>query len=703
MAVDSSVDLFASYAQLWSTTTFVDLLMQPYLIPSAIWSYVLSLLLGLTLLLPMKITFGAAVVTRLAMTLVRMPYVFDSCLWTAQTDFVLLLAMLLVPRRSVSPCTTWVIRCQLGLFYLAAGFWKLTHAFLSTATSCAPIFSLSLASYLPEVLRPPWLMRQLAAVSPSVTIATEMSIGLLLLSPSRTARRLGVLMCALLHLGICLTPYPNQIATFSILCLSRMANVIQPSWAAAQAEAISATPTTVQGVVYRAIAVACVSASAGLSSNPAVKVDWAVVYYVFLCFLVGRALHIDRSSSVYLGHLQFHADLDAYTMGVPVPGLRIWTHAAATAAGWLCVLAAFVYAFCLQPLGTLDSPDPDPRPSRDALVCSWFSPQLLGTLEIGATSPLTSPLPRHARHRRGEPLLEHRCGTPYHHHHHHPALSSGSTAITHRLTLVLTTSTRTRSAAQTTRWGCPRACSRRTQLLSARGLGQRPQAGAAVVARSCNGWAPRRNVCLARQASTSASAAALCESSTARASISTPSTRRRSQVETSPSSGSLTVPRSCPPRPLTLTRPRRPRSQTCSHRGCARCLRRLGISADNSTQQCDASSGRSSGRRCPDGAPTAASRSFATHCRRSSCAASSRRCVRQGRASRSRTSSCPAARRTAARGGGMRPGRVSHSLRTAEEGAAVRRRPLAPLPPSYRAWRAAATRSRCSHHQRRAC
>ena len=335
MALDSTVDLFASYAQLWAMTTAIDLLMQPYLIPSASWSYVLSLLLGLTLLLPMKLTLGAAVATRLAMTAIRMPYVFDSCLWAAQTDLVLLVAMLLVPRRSVSPCTAWVIRCQLGVFYLAAGFWKLTDAFLSATTSCAPIFSLSLASYLPEILRPPWLVRLLAAVSPSVTIATEMSIGLLLLSPNRRARRLGVLVCALLHLGISVTPFPNQIATFSILCLSRMANVIQPSWAAAQAEAISATPTTVQGVVYRAIAVACVSASAGLSSNPAVKVDWAVVYYVFLCFLVGRALHIDRLTSVYLNHVQFHADLDAYTSGVPIPRLRVWMNAAATACGWL--------------------------------------------------------------------------------------------------------------------------------------------------------------------------------------------------------------------------------------------------------------------------------------------------------------------------------------------------------------------------------
>ena len=351
-AIDTAIDLFASFAQLWAVVEVTLTFMQPNYVPDGTYAAAAWLpLVTLTCLLPSKRTFGAALALHIYLIACKMPCIFDSAHWAMQTDAVLLAAILLVPRRAVVPAVEWVVRTQMGLFYIAAGFWKINTSFLDRTVSCAPIFTLSLAAYLPEGTLPPPLVHALAVGAPWMTIVGEMAIGALLLLPFRAARRMGVLLCAVLHLGITLTPFPNQIASFSAFGLSRMFYVLAPSWAAAQAEATSVPsvlPSTGAGLAYRAVAVACTAASARLTSTPGVSIDWAIVLYVGLLFIVARALVIDcRSAKCFLPYGEQFS-------GLPLPRERRYLNALSVAVGVLALLVAFAYAFLGPVVGLID-------------------------------------------------------------------------------------------------------------------------------------------------------------------------------------------------------------------------------------------------------------------------------------------------------------------------------------------------------------
>jgi len=346
-AIDSAVDLFASLAQLWAVVELTLMHVQPGYVPAGQWLSAWAPALVLTLVMPSKLTFGSAVAMHVAMNYSKLPYLFDSGYWSLQTDAVLLAAMLLVPRRNVVPSIEWIITAQMGMFYLAAGFWKINSSFLDPTVSCAPIFPLSLATYLPEAATPPWLLSHLATSASHVTIIGEMLIGICLLIPYRASRRLGVLLCAMLHLGIVLTPFPNQIASFSIFGLSRMFYVLAPSWAAAQAEVL-VVPTTKSGGAYRAIAAVCVASSTALTTTPGLAVDWAIPVYVMLCFVCLRALIIDRRSSDWF--LTFG---DAFH-SMPLSRARQCLNAAAAAIGRLALMLSFFYAFGVHIIGLID-------------------------------------------------------------------------------------------------------------------------------------------------------------------------------------------------------------------------------------------------------------------------------------------------------------------------------------------------------------
>ena len=247
-AIDTAVDLFATYSQLWVAVEAIVSYMNPNSVPtSGEWLSVWTPLLVLTLIMPSKLAFGSAIAVRIAMHASKAPELFDSTYWGVQTDLILLGAIVLMPRRQVIPTVEWVTRTQMGLFYVAAGFWKMNTAFLDPRVSCATIFPLSLLSYLPAAAVPSGVVHVLARTAPWVTIVGEMSLGLGLLLPFRATRRVGVLLRDTLHIGITLTPFPNQIATFSIFGLSRMFFALPAAWAAAQAEAL-AIPKTPSGV-----------------------------------------------------------------------------------------------------------------------------------------------------------------------------------------------------------------------------------------------------------------------------------------------------------------------------------------------------------------------------------------------------------------------------------------------------------------------
>ena len=105
------------------------------------------------------------------------------------------------------------VRPMFGVFYFGAGVWKLNTSHLLPETSCAAIFFISLLHEYapPAVVALPGLVRAVTHVAGSLTFVVETTIGLLLLAPSPRLRRGGVLLGLLLHLGIALTPPPNNV------------------------------------------------------------------------------------------------------------------------------------------------------------------------------------------------------------------------------------------------------------------------------------------------------------------------------------------------------------------------------------------------------------------------------------------------------------------------------------------------------------
>ena len=61
------------------------------------------------------------------------------------------------------------------------------------------------------------MLRPALAGAPAMTILGEMLLGLGLVLPRpRASRRVSVVLAALLHYAIAITPYPNQVANFGV-------------------------------------------------------------------------------------------------------------------------------------------------------------------------------------------------------------------------------------------------------------------------------------------------------------------------------------------------------------------------------------------------------------------------------------------------------------------------------------------------------
>ena len=177
--------------------------------------------------------------------LLKVPYSWDSEYWQAQTDVTVVASLCLLPAPLVVPAISETVRLQMAIFYAAAAFWKINTAFLDPATSCASIYIAQLLDVLvpASVTIPPAARVAAVRAGPLVTIAGEMSIALLLLAPASSAsarlrplRKLGVGLALLLHLGIALTPPPNNIAEYGVMCALRLAWLLPHGVGAALAD-----------------------------------------------------------------------------------------------------------------------------------------------------------------------------------------------------------------------------------------------------------------------------------------------------------------------------------------------------------------------------------------------------------------------------------------------------------------------------------
>lgn len=217
------------YAVLWS----IDVLIQCLLFhkPRGVGIYVAWMLIVFSALTTCAHAFHldgrrnvlvVALALRLVDLFLRLPMSWDSEWWAIQTDAALLLRLL----RGATAGRT--IQLQMAMFYVAAGFWKLNTSFLDGASSCASIFGVQTAARAALMLghTPAGVLEWEAVLgpiaqqwTPYLIIAVEFFIGIgLLLKPN-----VGVRVAVVFHaVNAWVPPRPNNIASFSLVCLVRL-------------------------------------------------------------------------------------------------------------------------------------------------------------------------------------------------------------------------------------------------------------------------------------------------------------------------------------------------------------------------------------------------------------------------------------------------------------------------------------------------
>ena len=158
-------DALAAYARIWAVQRSLDVVLggNQALFEASDHAGLEAFLFAL-LLMVVGITGSAraqlvAAVCIAATTFVKAPYIWDCDFWLMLTDLSLLLVFCSMRKSLMSEPTaderaelfasaSELIRAQMGIFYFAAGFWKLNSSFLSPHHSCAPVFMLQLVADL---------------------------------------------------------------------------------------------------------------------------------------------------------------------------------------------------------------------------------------------------------------------------------------------------------------------------------------------------------------------------------------------------------------------------------------------------------------------------------------------------------------------------------------------------------------------------
>ena len=170
-------DNFAAYARLWLLTEGMLHLRQPFLVPDGWRIYWQLAFYAVAAFRPARLSLGIAMCLRVTMFIVQAPMIWDSSIWANFTDIAVIGALCVVQREQIVASCSDLIRVQMGLFYLAAGFWKINTAFLAPSVSCASVYVASLLAYLPEALLPTRLVELALASSPIMTILGEAGLG----------------------------------------------------------------------------------------------------------------------------------------------------------------------------------------------------------------------------------------------------------------------------------------------------------------------------------------------------------------------------------------------------------------------------------------------------------------------------------------------------------------------------------------------
>lgn len=217
----------AVYTLLWCVAALPFEALRGCMIPLDPWSVSMLLLAALAAFTPEKQTCAVLVFSaRILWWLRRIPFTWDSEVLAGLTDmaFVFHLVAADAPDRNVAVLVSDVgrsIQRQMGWFYFFAGFWKINTSFLNSRFSCSSVYFAQLIdAYVPTGLISPDLAQLVISSAPVLTVVLECSIGVLMLiraysDSSPRCSTLAIVLAIALHIGIDITPPPNNIAAFS--------------------------------------------------------------------------------------------------------------------------------------------------------------------------------------------------------------------------------------------------------------------------------------------------------------------------------------------------------------------------------------------------------------------------------------------------------------------------------------------------------
>jgi len=322
----------------------MDVWQQPYDFTSEIVRVLCAVLAVVAILHRSSATMVLAMLMRNLIRAGKLPYIWDSEIWAFSTDAAVVLACCRKGFRTEDgdkaiQAAAPIVRTLLGMFYFAAGFWKINSSFLDSRVSCGSIFTASLLTQLwpaswGEIPTP--VARMVVQLGPYLTIVGECGAGLLALLPNRQSNLLGLVLMILLHVGISFTAFPNGIANFSYCAATRYFFFLPASCATVLCEAL-AVPSSLAGFAGRSIAVALLSAAwyCGQAAGPQ---HMGAVFFSALSIMCLFALPKE------LAQQAAHTDSKQALASVASLGVS----------GWTWVLVVSVPVFLTQVLGLQD-------------------------------------------------------------------------------------------------------------------------------------------------------------------------------------------------------------------------------------------------------------------------------------------------------------------------------------------------------------
>ncbi len=258
----------------------------------------------------------------------KMPFTWESDLWSVQSDLVVSLWVLSygfdTDGVNILSETTHEMYSS---FYTAAGFWKINSHFLNPTTSCATVF---LCQHIAQNLST-WLswesqvslVQKLAPFAPWGTVIIELSMGLIFgfgrFAPShhRQWTRRGMLLILYFHLAVCLTPPPNNISLFALQCASRLVLMTDP-------DALAVVTAQLWLHIMPMATVMAIGVSYGIQ-NAFTPLNWSFLAYAPILMFLHWVLVVEESTST-------DKNITSTVKGTVQRDRPIWTRVATTMA-----------------------------------------------------------------------------------------------------------------------------------------------------------------------------------------------------------------------------------------------------------------------------------------------------------------------------------------------------------------------------------